>query len=92
MVFFKLICLLTVILQLTSIDLMLDHGSLNFDSTSRKLRDFSIEFCTREPTIHNDYDCALYIMLMMERHNMLSSLNSLGQVRLFNVTHDKTCI
>ncbi|KAK9190449.1 hypothetical protein WN943_019054 [Citrus x changshan-huyou] len=64
---------------LTSIDLMLDHGGSNFDSTSRKLRDFLIEFCTREPTIRNEYDCALYIMLMMERHNMLSSLNSLGQ-------------
>jgi len=91
-VFFKLICLFTVILQLTSIDTTLDHGGSNVDCTSIKLRDFPIEFCSREPTIRNEYDCALYIMLMMDRHNMLSSLNSLCQVRLFNVTHEKTCM
>ncbi|KAL9413525.1 hypothetical protein AB3S75_042084 [Citrus x aurantiifolia] len=65
--------------KLTSIDTTLDHGGSNVDCTSIKLRDFPIEFCSREPTIRNEYDCALYIMLMMDRHNMLSSLNSLCQ-------------
>ncbi|XP_024041646.1 uncharacterized protein LOC102618161 isoform X7 [Citrus sinensis] len=64
---------------LTSIDTTLDHGGSNVDCNSIKLRDFPIEFCSREPTIRNEYDCALYIMLMMDRHNMLSSLNSLCQ-------------
>ncbi|KAK9225441.1 hypothetical protein WN943_010482 [Citrus x changshan-huyou] len=64
---------------LTSIYTTLDHGGSNVDCTSIKLREFPIEFCSREPTIRNEYDCALYIMLMMDRHNMLSSLNSLCQ-------------
>lgn len=74
LVFFKLFHLLSVILQLRSIEMMLDHGGSNVNSSSLKLMDFSVDY-TRQPCICSEYDCALYIMLMMERHNMRSTLN-----------------
>lgn len=59
---------------LRSIEMMLDHGGSNVNSSSLKLMDFSVDY-TRQPCICSEYDCALYIMLMMERHNMRSTLN-----------------
>lgn len=75
MVFFKHFHLLSVSLQLRSIEMMLDHGGSNVYSSSLKLMDFSVDY-TREPCICSEYDCELYIMLMMERHNIRSTLNN----------------
>lgn len=63
-----------LVLQLRSIEILLRQGATTRISAALNIRDFAIEFCTREPSIVNEHDGALYVMLMMERHQMWSCL------------------
>lgn len=63
-----------LVLQLRSIEILLRQGATTRISAALNIRDFAIEFCTREPSIVNEHDSALYVMSMMERHQMWSCL------------------
>ncbi|GAY64420.1 hypothetical protein CUMW_233450 [Citrus unshiu] len=62
--------------QLQFIEKMaLQHCGSNCLSGRLNMSEFVIQLCTRQASIRNESDCALYVMLMMERHKMWSCLS-----------------
>ncbi|KAK9209275.1 hypothetical protein WN944_001639 [Citrus x changshan-huyou] len=61
--------------QLQFIEMALQHCGSNCLSGRLNMSEFVIQLCIRQASIRNESDCAIYVMLMMERHKIWSCLS-----------------